>query len=66
MSVREEDKVNTMCDEGYDFCNNHFHLHPTITIAGGEAARAIHKEKCKSLQDNCSKEEGGDFPEEIH
>ena len=47
-------------------------LKPTITIveiyepsslAGGKAERKIHKEKYKSLQDNCIQEEGGDFPQ---
>ena len=56
-----------------DFFSSIFHLHPTITIvercepslAGGEATRNIHKEKCKSQQENCRKE-GGDFPQEPH
>ena len=48
---------------------------PTITIvescdpsslAGGKAERKIHKEKYKSQQENCRKEEGGDFPQEPH
>ena len=55
-----------------DIGNN---LHPTIIIeesyepsilAGGKEETKIHEEKCKSLQDNCSKEEGDDFPQEIH
>ena len=35
-------------------------------LASGKAETKIHEEKCKSLQDNCIKEEGDDFPQELH
>ena len=36
------------------------------SIAGGKEKINIPKEKCKSHQENCRKEEGGDFPQEPH
>ena len=39
-------------------------IYEPSSLAGGEASRDIHKENCKSQQENCRKEEGGDFPQE--
>ena len=41
-------------------------IYEPSSLAGGKAERKIHKEKYKSQQENCRKEEGGDFPQDPH
>ena len=41
-------------------------IYEPSSLAGGKVERNIHKEKYKSQQENCRKEEGGDFPQEPH
>ena len=40
--------------------------HDPSSLVGGKVKRKIHKEKCESQQENCRKEEGGDFPQKPH
>ena len=71
-NLLQYDEVATTSKERLKLSENQS---PTITIveiyepyslASEKAKIKIHKEKCKSLQDNCRKEEGGDFPKEFH
>ena len=41
-------------------------IYEPSSLVGGKAERKIHKDKYKSQQENCRKEEGGDFPQEPH
>ena len=61
------DEVASTSEERLEIIDN---PNPAITIVeiyepsslvGGKVERKIHKEKYKSLQENCRKEEGGDF-----
>ena len=71
-TLLQHDEVATTSEERLNLSEN---TNPTITIvesyepsilAGGKVKRKIHKEKCMSLQENCRKEVGGDFPQESH
>ena len=71
-TLLQHDEVASTSEERIELIEN---PNPTITIfesyepssiPGGKAERKIHKEKCKSHQENCRKEEGGDFPQEPH
>ena len=67
--VHNSDFCNFLC-HGEDRFDMSKHPNLTITIvesfepsslAGGKEETNIHEEKCKSLQDNCSKEKGDAF-----
>ena len=71
-TLLQHDEVSSTSEERLELIENQ---NPTITIVeiyepssltGGKAERKIHKEKYKSQQENCRKEEGGDFPQEPH
>ena len=69
-TLLQHDEVASTSEERIEIIEN---PKPTITIvesyepssiAGGKEKIKIPKEKCKSHQENCRKEEGGDFPQE--
>ena len=71
-TLLQHDEVAATSEERLEPTEN---PNPTITIvesydpsslAGGKAERNINKEKCKSQEENCRKEEGGNFPQEPH
>ena len=71
-TLLQHDEVASKSEERIELTEN---LNPTITIvesyepssiAGGKEEIKIHKERCKSQQENCRKEEGGDIPQESH
>ena len=71
-TLLQHDDIASTSQERLELIEN---PNPTITIveiydpsslAGGKVERKIHKEKYKSQQENCRKEEGGDFSQEPH
>ena len=71
-TLLQHDEVTSTSEERLELTKN---PNSTITIVesygppsivGGKAERKIHKQKYKSQQENCRKEEGGDFPQEPH
>ena len=71
-TLLQHDDVESTSEKRLEIIDN---PNPTITIVeiyelssfvGGKAERKIHKEKYKSQQENCRKEEVGDFAQEPH
>ena len=71
-TLLQHDEVSSTSEERIELTEN---PNPTITIVesyepsslvGGKVERNIPKEKCKSQQEKCRKEERGDFHQEPH
>ena len=71
-ALLQRDEVASTSEQKFNICEN---KNPTIIIeyiyepsilASGKEETNIHEEKYTSLEDNCSKKEGDDFPKEPH